>query len=268
MGVIIFGSTGMLGGYIFNRLKNAGHKIVCINREVYDIVSNDWSNLNSIIQPIANENDVIINCAGIIPQKYKNNDFKTYIRVNSLFPHKLNELCKQHGLKFIHITTDCVFDGLRGDYTKYDKHTANDIYGVSKSQGEPDDATIIRTSIIGEELTGKKSFIEWLKNNANGKIKGYSNHFWNGVTCLELANYILNAINTNDFWIGVRHVYSPNSVSKYELCNYVNEIYELNINIEEWNDTVFKNMTLNGDNCINKTIYYQIKDLYNFNLLD
>ena len=151
MCIIIFGSTGMLGRYVLNILKNAGHKIVCITREMHDIVNDDWSNLNNTIKTISNENDIVINCAGVIPQKYKNDDFKTYIRVNSLFPHKLNELCKQNGLKFIHITTDCVFDGKRGDYTKYDQHTSSDIYGVSKSQGEPDDATIIRTSIIGEE---------------------------------------------------------------------------------------------------------------------
>ena len=48
-----------------------------------------------------------------------------------------------------------------------------------------------------EDTIDKKdinSLIEWLKTNKNGTINGYENHFWNGVTCLTLANIIENII--------------------------------------------------------------------------
>jgi dTDP-4-dehydrorhamnose reductase len=262
MNIVLFGSTGMLGRYVYYNLKES-YNVICIKRHQFDIENDEWSKLQHLLCDNLNykikENDIIINCAGIIPQKYKNDHFKTYIRVNTLFPHKLNEISKQIRCRFIHITTDCVFDGSKGNYSINDLHTSKDIYGISKSQGEPEEATIIRTSIIGEELCGKKSLIEWVKTQKNDTINGYTNHYWNGVTCLELAKYINNIIDNNAFWSGVRHICSPNIVTKYKLCCYINEIYELNINIEKYEDSISKNMTLCGDYISENTIFDQIK---------
>ena len=266
MNIVLFGSTGMLGRYVYYNLKES-YNVICIKRHQFDIENDSWTKLHHLLCDNLNykikENDIIINCAGIIPQKYKNDHFKTYIRVNTLFPHKLNEISKKIKCKFIHITTDCVFDGLKGNYSLNDSHSAKDIYGISKSQGEPEDATIIRTSIIGEELYGKRSLIEWVKSNKDGSIKGYTNHYWNGVTCFELAKYIKNMIYNNNFWLGVRHICSPNIVTKYELCCYINEIYNLNINIEKYADSISKNMTLCGEDISENTIFSQIVELKN-----
>jgi dTDP-4-dehydrorhamnose reductase len=265
MNILLFGSTGMLGRYVFHILKN-NYNVICITREKYDIENDNWNKLQDIVTENLNENDIIINCAGIIPQKYKNDDFKTYIKVNTLFPHKLNEISQNNNIKFIHITTDCVFDGLKGNYTENNLHTAKDIYGISKSLGEPEEATIIRTSIIGEELTGKKSLIEWVKSQKSKTIKGYTNHYWNGVTCFELANFIKNMIDSKNFWKGVKHICSPNIVTKYELCCYINEIYDLNINIEKYEDSISKNMTLCGEYISKNNIFLQIDKMYNFSM--
>ena len=265
MNIVLFGSTGMLGRYIYNVLKN-DYNIICIIRDDYDIENDIWSKLEYILSNNLKENDIIINCAGIIPQKYKNDNYKSYIRVNTLFPHKLNEISKKNKYKFIHITTDCVFDGSKGNYCANDIHTSKDIYGISKSQGEPEDATIIRTSIIGEELYGKKSLIEWVKSNKNGQIKGYNNHYWNGVTCLTLANYIKNIIDNNDFWKGVKHINSPEIISKYKLCKYINEIYNLNIEVIPI-EKEYKNLSLLGDFFFKiDTIYNQLNEQKNFNI--
>lgn len=268
MNILLFGSTGMLGRYMFSVLGKK-YNVICITREVFDIETDSWNKLNEVIEKnIQSKDDVIINCAGIIPQKTKNIEYRKYIHVNSIFPHKLNEISQKHSLKFIHITTDCVFDGERGNYTEEDEHTAKDIYGISKSIGEPEEAMVIRTSIIGEEITGKKSLLEWVRSNANGKIKGFTNHYWNGVTCLTLAKYIGKIIEENQFWNGTRHVFSPNTVTKYELCCYINAIYDLNIEIEKHEDLQTKNMTLFGEIKYNiPEIYTQIKELYFFKIM-
>lgn len=266
MKILLFGSTGMLGRYVHTVLKNK-YEILCISRDKYDIENDSWEKLEYILTSELRKNDIIINCAGIIPQKYKKDDYKTFITVNTLFPHKLNEISNKQDFNLIHITTDCVYDGYKGNYLENDLHTAKDIYGVSKSLGEPDNATIIRTSIIGEELTGKKSLIEWIKSQKNGKINGFKNHYWNGVTCLTLANLIKAIIENNIFWKGVKHICSPNTVSKYELCCYVNEVYGLNINIEEYEDTINKNMTLQStEQLVFDNIYNQIVELSIFRL--
>jgi dTDP-4-dehydrorhamnose reductase len=264
MNILLFGSTGMLGRYVLNVLKN-DFNVICIKKNDYDIENDSWEKLEKIIKNNLKENDIIINCSGIIPQKICKDNLKTYIRINTLFPHKLNEISQQINIKYIHITTDCVYDGLKGNYSIYDKHTACDIYGISKSLGEPENATIIRTSIIGEELINKKSLLEWIKSNKNGEINGYTNHYWNGVTCLTLANIIKTMIIDNNYWKGVKHVFSPNVVSKYELCCYINEIYDLNIKINKYEDTNPKNMTLTGGYFfVLPKIYEQINNLSKF----
>jgi dTDP-4-dehydrorhamnose reductase len=269
MKIYLFGSTGMLGGYVFNVLKNT-YNTICINRDIFDINNDSWEKLEIILEKNLNKNDIIINCAGIIPQKTPVTNYREYIRVNTLFPHKLNEIANLLKLKFIHITTDCVYDGLKGNYTELDNHTSTNIYGISKSLGEPHDSTIIRTSIIGEEITGKKSLLEWVKSNKNGKINGYKNHYWNGVTCLTLAKIINEIIDKNLFWKGVKHIYSPDVVSKYELCCFINKIYNLNIMITEIDDKESKNMTLteykSDYNFAIKSIYDQIEELSEYKI--
>lgn len=274
MKIYLFGSTGMLGRYIYSVLINF-YEVICINRKDYDIENDNFEKLEYILSSTIKNDDVIINCAGIIPQKTSKNDYKKYIKVNTLFPHKLYDIIERYNkqdnqdkydkynLKLIHITTDCVFDGSRGNYTENDIHTATDIYGVSKSLGEPKNATVIRTSIIGEELSGKKSLIEWVKSNKDSEINGYTNHYWNGVTCLTLANFIKYIIENRLFWSGVKHIHSEDSVSKYHLCCYINEIYNLNIKINKYEDNISKNMTLIGEIITKESICEQINNQCN-----
>ncbi len=257
MKIYLFGSTGMLGKYVYLVLKKY-YNIECVNRVDYNIENQEYEKLEQILN--LHENDVIINCSGIIPQKYKNDDYKTYILVNTIFPHKLSDLANKYNSKLIHITTDCVYDGEKGNYSENDIHTAKNIYGVSKSLGEPKNATIMRTSIIGEEIFGKKSLIEWVKSNKNSEINGYTNHYWNGVSCLTLANLIKYTIDNNNFWKGVKHIFSENIVSKYDLCCYINEVYNLNIKINKYEDVNSKNMTLTGEIKIKESICQQIKN--------
>ena len=61
---------------------------------------------------------------------------------------------------------------------------------MSKSLGELCKPTIIRISIIGEEVNNKRSLLEWVKSNSGKEINGYENHYWNGVTCLQLAKIV------------------------------------------------------------------------------
>jgi dTDP-4-dehydrorhamnose reductase len=229
--VIIFGSTGMLGKYVSKTL-NGQHNVTRVDRSQYDILKNSWEQLEEFITKVVNPCHVIVNCVGAIPQKYDKKNYYDYIKVNTLFPHKLNEISKKINCKLIHITTDCVFDGQCGNYSENDIHTEKGIYGVSKSLGEPNDSTIIRTSIIGEDTYNHSSLLEWLIQNKNKDINGFVDHYWNGVTCLTLSK-IINEIITRDlYWNGVRHIFSPEIVSKYELSQMVNDIYQLNINIQ------------------------------------
>lgn len=269
--IIIFGSTGMLGRYVYSFFTNTEYRVICINSRITN------ENLSKVEEWLETEDiddkTCVINCIGQIPQR-TNDGFnnKTYFLVNSIFPHILWGICKKHGAQMIQPTTDCVFSGKKigGKYTETDAHDEPGLYGMSKSLGEPPECTVIRTSIIGREKNNKKSFLEWVLNS-NGQISGWSNHFWNGITCLEYCRVILKIIEGNLFWKGVRHVYSPSPSSKYEMTCFIKDAFRINIQIDckESSESVDKTLVSEEPDLFYiQPLEKQIKELISFELLD
>lgn len=246
MKVFIFGSSGMLGDYMRSYLSTS-LDVICISRKDYDLSAPTMAGLTCVLEERGlQENDVVINCSGIVPQALdkKTDNLRLYFGVNAIFPTLLAELCNRIGSKSIHITTDCVFSGQDGCYDEQSPHDGTSDYSVSKSLGELCGSTIIRTSIIGEQKQGKYSLLEWARSNAGGDIDGYTNHMWNGVTCLQLAKVVRNIISDGKYWEGVRHVFSPKKVSKFELISMIDKEYNLNMNIRALEAPVSVDRTL------------------------
>lgn len=229
--ILLFGSTGMLGNYIHTYFtKNTKIKVINVH---YRIRQDTLDTLEEILENSGiDKYTCIINCIGLIPQRKetKQND-KDYFLINGLFPHVLWDVCKKYGAKMIQPTTDCVFSGKTGNYIESDIHDETNAYGMSKSLGEPNGSTIIRTSIIGLEKNNKKSFLEWVRSSNGKHINGWSNHMWNGITCLEYCHIIEQIIQQNLFWSGVKHIYSPTPVSKYDMAQYIINTFTLDIEI-------------------------------------
>lgn len=270
MNIVIFGSNGMLGNYIKNYLSNKEYTLISLTRNDYDLLNIDTNGLDNFLKTFdLKQNDLIINCAGIIPQSSQDKNLckNMYYKINTIFPIILSMICKKNNWKMIHITTDCVFSGKDGNYDEKSIHDETNDYGISKSLGELSGATIIRTSIIGEEINYKRSLLEWVKKNANKEINGYINHYWNGLTCLELSKIIEKIIIDNNYWTGVKHIFSPRTVSKYELINMINNIYNLNIKINKYStEKIDKSLKSIYDNYKIADLYDQIIELKNFNL--
>jgi dTDP-4-dehydrorhamnose reductase len=270
MKIFIFGSNGMLGTYMCSYLSKT-HTVIGFTRSDYDLSNVQISTLRELlISKQLEKGDVVLNCAGVIPQASKQRDLykNLYYRINSMFPVILSMICSEFGANMIHVTTDCVFDGKLGGYNETSEHTETNDYGVSKSLGELCDATIIRTSIIGEEIINKRSLLEWVRANRNGSINGYVNHHWNGVTCLELAKVVLELLESGIYWKGVRHVFSPKGVSKCELVNMINDVYGFGIKIKPYEtEIVDKTITTVYDKRFDiKELLEQIKELYDYKL--
>lgn len=250
--ILVLGSTGMLGNYVNQYLKlNKKFNVTSLKREQFDAIYDDLDILS------VERYDVVINCIGVINTLVHDVGIENTIIVNSIFPHKLSKVCNENNTKLIHITTDCVFSGKRdksSPYNEFDLHDAVDIYGKTKSLGEPDDCCVIRTSIIGEEIYHKVSLLEWVKNSNNSEINGYTNWHWNGVTCLELAKIIEYIIEKKIYWNGVQHIFSPSPVSKYELIKYIIDAYNLNIKLIPSSNQEYNMRSLG-------TIYENIKNI-------
>lgn len=257
MKIYVFGSTGMLGTYLTSYL-NKKLNVVQVSRNEFDL-NGDFSKLFEIYK--FESDDVVINASGIIKQREY--DQEELIRVNSLFPQFLSTL----KCNVIHITTDCVFSGNAGSYTEDSLHDCLDDYGKSKSLGENKNLTIIRTSIIGEEQRNKKSLLEWVRLHENQTINGYLNHFWNGVTCLELSKQIYQIILSKNYWNGVRHFHSPDTVNKYQLVSYIDEVYNLNNTIiPVMNKYCDRSLKSNFNSPIELSIKEQLNQLKNYEL--
>lgn len=265
MRIVIFGASGMLGRYLHTYFKDRyGYKILSLDRTDFDLTKINQHDFDRKF----NKDDVIINAAGVIKQR--NYSLIDMIAVNSIFPHKLEYLKEKIGCKVIHITTDCVYTGITNiPYDELSIPNATDEYGKSKLLGEAKSLNIIRTSIIGEEIKNKKSLLEQVKINKDGEMFGYMNHFWNGITCLELAKLIEIIITTNGYWEGTRHFFSPEIISKHKLISMINDVYDLNIKIIPTYEAGYCYRALDsvfpGFN-ITTPILDQIKQLKNFKL--
>jgi dTDP-4-dehydrorhamnose reductase len=235
MKIYVLGSGGMLGRYVYTYFIDNGWDVIGMTRDTFD-ASNVYKETFFRTFEDAYEGDVIINCMGAIKPMVDKHGTLNAIKVNSLFPHLLANFCDFRSLNMIHITTDCVYSGKKGLYTEKDPHDCIDVYGKTKSLGEPEICTVMRTSIIGEEVGQGRSLIEWIKSMKDKTANGFTNHNWNGITCLQVAKVFMNLIENSKYWRGVRHVFSPNIVNKYELVKLVSDVYGLNISLNATED--------------------------------
>ncbi len=245
MKIFILGARGMAGHTIYKWFKDYTPYItIGMAREFsyYNLdVENDLDYLkyliNDSIQP-----DVIINCIGVLlPDSNKNISRTIYI--NSFFPHWLEEITKDNKTKIIHLSTNCVFKEDRGKYLDTDTPDCDNWYARTKSMGEiknNKDLTI-RLSIIGEELKENGSgLFAWFMRQT-GTIGGYSQCYWNGITCLCLAKNIEKMIESNVS--GLYQLAPDYNIDKYSLCQLFKKIWNKDIIIKP-NDSVVKNGTL------------------------
>ena len=259
--ILVLGSNGMLGTYIMEYFRRIpSFNVVGLTRKEFDAATDDVKHLD------VHKYDVVINCIGTIKSVVDSVGTLNTILINSVFPHKLAVECETHNTRLIHITTDCVFDGATGHYSELDLHNPTDVYGKTKSLGEPLNAMVIRTSIIGEELQTKRSLIEWVKSNHNNTVNGYTNHTWNGVTCLELAKFIGGVIQNETYWTGIRHIFSPNEVTKLELVTMIAKAFNIKMSIlhAETPVHVYRTLTSIYDHPIPRTLEEQINELPGF----
>lgn len=264
--IVVVGSTGMLGYAVSSYYKSKGYNVIEISRNEFDIANDPMSRFESYLSGV----DVVINCAGVIKPTIAKNTVENVLKINSMFPRNLAKVCDKNGIKCFHITTDCVYTGKKGNYDENDYFDADDMYGLSKNAGENKDCMVIRTSIIGEEKGQSRSLLEWAKSQAGKEVNGFTNHKWNGVTTLYLAEVIENILKNDLYQKGIYHVHSPNTVDKYELLQIFNEVYELKfskINATEAKDAIDRSIAtvyeLSSKVCT-KTLRQQVREMREF----
>ena len=267
MNIVVFGSRGMLGRYVSTYFQRKGYEVTNITRNEFD--ASDFDQYDKL-KDILTGKDAVINCMGTIKPVANKQDKKITFMVNSIFPNYLSRVADVLNIKFFHITTDCVFSGKSGLYSEGSAPDMLDDYGFSKSIGDYccEYGVVIRTSIIGEELENKRSLIEWVKSQKGKTVNGYTNHWWNGVTCLQLAKEIDALLEEPYPNNGLIHICSD-IVTKYELIKLISEAFDLGVTVVPVEAPDYCNRTL--DSVSKKAIQLdtpiletQIKELVGF----
>jgi len=176
--------------------------------------------------------DFIFNCIGIIKQLKESKNHKTSIYINSLLPHLLADLCDKENSKLIHISTDCIFSGKIGNNKENDFSDAEDLYGKTKYLGEVNygKSLTVRTSIIGHELFSNLSLVDWFLSQKNKVVYGYTNAIYTGFPTVVFCNEIKRIIKDYPKLSGLYNL-SSGLISKYDLLNIINDVYQLNVEI-------------------------------------
>jgi dTDP-4-dehydrorhamnose reductase len=210
---------------------------------------------------IKGNNTCIVNCIGAIPQKPFGASEMLFL--NSTFPHMLSNFCKEKDIRLIHISTNCVFSGNKSLCNELDIPDATDTYGLSKYKGEPSYGLVIRTSIIGFEKNTKYGLMEWYLQNKDKEVFGYQDNYWNGVTTYELSNILYDIIEKRNIPnTGLWHIYSEQTVSKFDILSYLRAKFECGPIIQPISNGV-KYYTLASNNIQSrKSIFLQIDDMY------
>lgn len=256
--ILIVGSMGMAGHIIYNYVKeNTDFEVIDVARghdyhiPKYEL---DVSNFSLLTELLKQEKPhFVINGIGVLNNDAEDHPDKA-ILLNSYFPHFLARLGQEIGFKVIHISTDCVFNGKSGGYAENSEKNGIGFYAQTKALGEIEygNNLTLRTSIIGPEL--KKNGIglfHWFMNQT-GTIRGYTKAYWTGVTTLELAKAIVEAINQN--LIGLHHLVNGNKISKFDLISLFNGIFLKNNTIEPYDDYQVDKSLIKTNNLFHYTV--------------
>lgn len=224
MKVFVTGASGMLGHMLCHTLEKNDIKFE---------TSGKWNFLDTAqVDCFLNhlhKDDVVINCAGLIRQRLSKQPTPLEIRssliLNGSLPHLLAERCY-----LVQISTDCVFSGKKGMYSEYDIPDPLDIYGKSKAAGEPQNALVLRQSIVGPEFRNYLGMFAWFMKAK--KATGFAHHYWNGLTTQTLSECLVQILDEKLYTTkGIRHLFS-NTLTKYEMCKIWNKYRTKPIEIE------------------------------------
>jgi dTDP-4-dehydrorhamnose reductase len=258
MKILILGGDGMLGHQLLIAYQQHHDVKVTLRRDLNDYASYglfnpensyagiDVRNNDRLVEVFSNFHpEAVINAVGIVKQRVEATDAIPSLEINALLPHRLAILCKATGARLVQMSTDCVFSGKKGNYIETDESDAQDLYGKTKFLGElhEDHCLTLRTSIIGLELTRRKSLVEWFLAQS-GTIKGYKKAIFSGFTTIEISRIIEKLLVNHPDASGLYNVASS-PINKYELLLLLKKKLGLDINIEA-DDSLMIDRSLNS----------------------
>ena len=225
MKFLVLGCNGMAGHTISLYLKEQWHDVLGFDRvpsHYVKSIAGDARDTETLRTIIADGHfDTVINCIGILNQFAERNKALAAF-LNAYFPHFLAEATSGTDTQVIHMSTDCVFSGRKGQYTEEDFRDGETFYDRSKALGElEDDKNItLRNSIVGPDINPAGiGLLNWFMQQ-KGEINGYTKAMWTGQTTLQLAKTMEAAAKERAH--GLYNTVPESPISKCDLLGLFN----------------------------------------------
>lgn len=244
MRILVLGADGMLGHVVKRYFENNGYEVFATSRkkdsEYYFDSADNIKNIDEIVNKLKPQ--VVINCIGLLNKVAEENQALAVL-VNSYLPHYMDELSEKKNFKFIHVSTDCVFDGKKGRYTVDSFKDAYSFYGQSKALGELKNnrSVTLRTSIVGPDENPKGiGLFQWFMNQEK-EANGYSKVIWTGVTTIQFAKCMEEAIKKD--LRGLYHAVNGEEIAKADLLRLFAKYFKTTTKVVD-NDSYISNKSL------------------------
>jgi dTDP-4-dehydrorhamnose reductase len=265
--VLITGGSGLLGSNLSTIFKEDFKVYFTFNKNSINLrdcegVKLDLTNFEETKKLILKiKPKVIIHCAALTNVDYCEENPKEAELINSEATKNIGEISNEIKSKLIYLSTDSVFDGVKGDYSEEDKTNPLNVYGRTKLEGEEyvkdscRDYLIVRTNIYGWNAISKYSLAEWMldKLEKNEEFYGFKDISFTPISVNNLGRAILEACKKDIR--GLYHIAGSEKCSKFEFANTIADVFNLNKNlIKSVNSDILdfkakraKNMSLNTE---------------------
>lgn len=187
----------------------------------------DVINVNQIDKVVSDHKpDFIINCAAMTNIDEIEVDSKQAFQINSYGARNVALIAKKNRIKMFYLSTDSVFDGIKGRYTEEETPNPINEYAKTKKLGEDliseisNEFTIIRTNFYGYDKNGKYLF-NWILNNfkKSHPITAFDDVIFNPLEVGNLSDLLIELLQTNHS--GIIHLSSDEIISKYEFAKKI-----------------------------------------------
>ncbi len=228
MKLLITGASGLLGiNLAMEALRE--HEVVGVDRgklksAPFQVIQADFLQRNTIDSILSTmQPDWLINCAALANlEKCEENPQQAKL-LNTDLPRELAASCAKRNIRFVHISTDAVFDGTKeGFYTEEDESSPPGVYSQTKLDGEcavqevDPQAIIARVNFYGWSLGGRRSLAEFFVNNlSEGKnVNGFTDVIFCPMLVNDTARLLLEMLQKE--LSGLYHVVGAQPMSKYQ----------------------------------------------------
>lgn len=234
--VIITGVGGQLGNAIKQVFSGLEEDIVCFDRNDLDITKNEEiSKMFAKYKP-----NIVINCAAYNKVEQAGESIKEAYEINAFGPYLLARVAGECGAKFVHISTDYVFDGNKNSYTETDCPKPVNVYGASKLAGEQlvrlanKNSFIVRTSwLFGKNKdNSEKNFVKTMiaKAKKENEVRVVEDQVGSPTYTNDLAKKIKELLSS-DAEPGIYHITNSGHCSWYEFAKKIFEFSKIEADV-------------------------------------